>query len=450
MAINRISGNILQDDLRRGANLAIQGNLIYFDVTNNRVGVLNQSPTDEFEVTGVSAADNVRVLSATANGIFYASVNQLALTSANLTYDGTDFAVIGNASVSNINVTAGVFAATGYFTGNVDVVGNVNAANAVIYGNSGIFFGDSVTGNNAAFAGVPGFTQLGSNVVMQFAGNVNSYSQLNFENINSGTLASTDIILTADNGDDISYYVDLGIGSSTHLDPDFFGDTGSNNDAYLYVTASDQAGPSSTAGPGNLILGSTNGIVKIFVGNTAQANVIASVDSQGITVTGNVDANSATFGNITITGDIDIGNITVSNTTISTSLTPGNITLQPTGNATVIIDTVTGLTLPVGNIAQRPSPAATGTVRYNSEFNRLEIYDGTEWDSVVSGVTNQIITPDGSNVIYTLDRDSTSAATLVSINGVVQLPTVAYTVTGNTITFAEAPLTTDIIDIRFL
>jgi hypothetical protein len=69
---------------------------------------------------------------------------------------------------------------------------------------------------------------------------------------------------------------------------------------------------------------------------------------------------------------------------------------------------------------------------------------------VVANVTNQIITGDGANTDFTLDRDSTTAATLISINGLVQLPTVAYTVAGNLLSFAQAPTITDVIDVRFL
>jgi hypothetical protein len=78
------------------------------------------------------------------------------------------------------------------------------------------------------------------------------------------------------------------------------------------------------------------------------------------------------------------------------------------------------------------------------------VYDGAEWDSVAAGVTNQLFTGDDSTLVFALDRDSTSAAALVMFNGVVQIPGVAYTVTGNLITFAEAPLTSDVIDVRFL
>jgi hypothetical protein len=148
--------------------------------------------------------------------------------------------------------------------------------------------------------------------------------------------------------------------------------------------------------------------------------------------------------------EIVLGNLTISNTTISTALVDGNITLTPTGTGTAIINTTTGLVLPTGNTAQQPVPAAIGTIRFNTDAGRLEVYDGAEWDSVAAGVTNQLFTGDDSTLVFTLDRDSTSAAALVMFNGVVQIPGVAYTVTGNLITFAEAPLTSDVIDVRFL
>jgi hypothetical protein len=61
MAINKISGNILADNLQRGANLAIQGNLIYVDITNNRVGILKSSPSAALDVGGNLVVGNVKI-----------------------------------------------------------------------------------------------------------------------------------------------------------------------------------------------------------------------------------------------------------------------------------------------------------------------------------------------------------------------------------------------------
>jgi hypothetical protein len=150
----------------------------------------------------------------------------------------------------------------------------------------------------------------------------------------------------------------------------------------------------------------------------------------------------------------NIGNLVIANTTITTDGTVGNITIRPTGSGVVIIDTTTGLVVPVGNSTQRPSPAAQGTVRFNTTLNKMEVYTGTEWDQTVGGVTNQTIgNADGVTTTFTLNKSTTAAGALIMLNGVVQNPTSAYTVSpspGTTLIFNEAPATGDIIDVRFL
>ena len=64
------------------------------------------------------------------------------------------------------------------------------------------------------YVGSPAGTVLGSDVVIQITANSGSYSQTNFQNINDGVTASSDYILTADNGNDTTHYLDLGITSS--------------------------------------------------------------------------------------------------------------------------------------------------------------------------------------------------------------------------------------------
>jgi hypothetical protein len=191
---------------------------------------------------------------------------------------------------------------------------------------------------------------------------------------------------------------------------------------------------------GNIILAPQG---NVDVSNVHISNVAGPVSNTDATTKGYVDS---AIGNVTSL----FGNIIFSNTTISTSYSPGNITITPTGNSEVIIDTNSGLVLPVGNISQRPSPALTGTLRFNAETGRVEVYDGSQWDDVGSDIKNQVIYPDGITDTYSLDQTTTAPAILVSTNGVVQIPVIAYTVTGNSITFAEVPLTTDIIDVRFL
>lgn len=451
MAINRISGNILQDNLLRGSNLAIETDLIYFNVIDDRVGINTANTTHTLTINGnVNIATELEV-DANITGGNITSINSIAAT--------------GNIDGGNVRAPSGqIYASTGFFLGNVDVLGNLNATIGVVYANSGIFYGNVITGVDAAFAGVPGFTPLGSNVVMQFAANVNSYAQLNFENINNGTLSSTDIVLTANNGDDSTYYADFGLAGSTHLDPDFFGDLPyCNNDAYLYVTATDQAGPSSDSGPGNLILGSTNGIIKMFVGNTAQANVITTISSSGMTVVGNLEsdqfsANDAvisgnlTTANLSVTDGFNPGNFSFTGSTITLTVSPSDIILEPTGTGVLVIDTTTAVEMPVGNIAQRPANAAAGSLRYSTDAEALEYYNGSNWVAIEVNfeITSQTITPNGATNTFTLDQSATAEGIIVTINGVTQVPNTNYTVSGDQFTLQETPLATDIIEVRFI
>jgi hypothetical protein len=150
----------------------------------------------------------------------------------------------------------------------------------------------------------------------------------------------------------------------------------------------------------------------------------------------------------------NIGNLTVSNTTISTSLANGNITLTATGTGIVTVSGTAAVNIPAGTTAQRPVAGnVAGSLRFNTDNLRLEVYDGTEWDQVVGGVTNQTLNGDGSTVSFALDRTTTTAGTLIMLNGIVQTPTTTYTISpspGNTLVFSEAPVSTDVIDVRYL
>jgi hypothetical protein len=152
-------------------------------------------------------------------------------------------------------------------------------------------------------------------------------------------------------------------------------------------------------------------------------------------------------------GNTTIGNLKIANTTITTDGSIANIYIQPTGNGIVSINTTTGLILPVGNTDQRPSPASTGTTRFNNSTNLIEVYNGTAWNSTSQAVTNQTLYGDGSNTTFTLDRSTTTAAALIMLNGITQVPNQSYIMDpspSTNLVFSEAPDPSDIIDIRFL
>jgi hypothetical protein len=75
----------------------------------------------------------------------------------------------------------------------------------------------------------------GSYNIAYFQSNNPYYSQLNVKNINNGYLSSTDIVATADNGNEGVHYIDMGINSSTYTG----GFVGRENDAYVINVGKD-------------------------------------------------------------------------------------------------------------------------------------------------------------------------------------------------------------------
>jgi hypothetical protein len=109
--------------------------------------------------------------------------------------------------------------------------------------------------------------------------------------------------------------------------------------------------------------------------------------------------------------------------------------------------------LPVGNTDQRPNPGSTGTVRFNTTTSLLEVYNGNAWASTSTAVTNQVLYGNGTATTFTLDRSTTTAAVLVILNGITQVPVQSYSMVpspSTNLVFTEAPETSDVIDIRFL
>jgi hypothetical protein len=142
----------------------------------------------------------------------------------------------------------------------------------------------------------------------------------------------------------------------------------------------------------------------------------------------------------------------------------GNTTVQ--GGVTLKIDATDTILLPVGTTAQRPSNSGnvdvSGMVRFNNSINNLEFYDGSIWQTAGSVFTvisdrqfsdatgNPYGNVNGVNTTFTLQDESTTAATIVSINGVIQIPALAYDVSLDVLTFTEAPALGDVIDVRLL
>lgn len=193
----------------------------------------------------------------------------------------------------------------------------------------------------------------------------------------------------------------------------------------------------------------------------ANSNVIALLTglSSNISTTGNVYAGNVITAQANLTALIATGNVTAGalvgthygnvNTTWVLGGN-GNVNIQPGSLSVTNFVGNTAVSLPVGTTSQRPANVV-GYTRFNTDLGTLEYYNGNLWVSVTNAITDQTFNGDGVTQIFNLINTSTGSGILVSINGVIQNPN-TYTVNtaGTQVTFAEAPLNTDSVDIRYL
>jgi hypothetical protein len=149
---------------------------------------------------------------------------------------------------------------------------------------------------------------------------------------------------------------------------------------------------------------------------------------------------------------IDVDNITIDGNTISSTNANGNIIFDPNGIGQLAISGSNAVTIPTGTTAQRPS-GVTGDIRVNTTTGNFEYYDGVDWQPVAPSIgisTIDIFSGDDSTVAFTLSESTTTAGTIVTLNGVVQSPGNAYNVSTTTLTFTEAPKTGDAVEVRYI
>ena len=157
-----------------------------------------------------------------------------------------------------------------------------------------------------------------------------------------------------------------------------------------------------------------------------------------------------------------VADATYDQVTIGGNLVAANVTQ----GAKLQINSTDSMLIPVGTSAERPGTAGfadvTGMLRFNTTLTSLEIYDGAAWQGTGSAFTvidstifsldtgNPSGNVDGINANFTLPVTASTNGTIIAINGVVQIPTTAYSISGNVITFTEAPAIGDVIDVRAL
>lgn len=227
--------------------------------------------------TANTASNNITIL----QGVNTTQNTNISILQGVNTTQNTNITTATNLAQNAYNNSNTKFSASGgQITGNVIIVGDLDVTDNTIVSNS-------IEANNAIFDGtlLSGLAARTSvvlpHLIAQFASNSATYVQTNSQNINPE--GSADWVVTADNGTDTDFYIDMGLHGSQAYDGVI-----SPYDGYLYVQGSTigQAG-------GNLIIGTTSsfpGLETMFVsgGYQYQNNIVMRIGSYGANVIGNL------------------------------------------------------------------------------------------------------------------------------------------------------------------
>jgi len=159
-----------------------------------------------------------------------------------------------------------------------------------------------------------------TNAVIIATANEPDYAQIAFKNLSNAANASTDIIVYANNGDDNTGWLSVGVTSNNFSDPDFTS-TG-KNDGYIFYSA-----PENTIGEGNLVLatdstGTENKIIFAAGGLSSDATQMEITPDVNVHIEIDTPSTSPSTGALTIVGGVGIqGDVNIA----------GNITFGGTG-----------------------------------------------------------------------------------------------------------------------
>ena len=427
-------------------------------------------------ITGTFTVNNPTVVGTQVTQALYNTVTETLdfARAANITMGHTD----GTTTLQgNANVRA-VTQSTSFTNGALVVAGGVGvASNVNIKSSNYLTLGKDIAG------GV-----VYPEHIAQFTANANSGAKISIQNISTSQDAFSEFVAIADNGSNVNAFMSIGI-TSTTFNSTVNGPVVKPNDGYLNTT-------------GNLALVSAKDIV-LAANGSSTVSVRVSATNSNVGIQYSTESTTEKTGAFTVVGgagigkDLYVGKGATLNSLRSTnpfqvlSSTSGNVAIFANvatthsasteyvvigGGNTVVqpgvtlkVGSITSMMIPTGPTAGRPSSLfggpeydVQGMLRYNTTINNIEFYDGTNWQSsgstftVISGrqfsgnVAGGFGNVDGTNTQFTLQASATTAATIISINGVLQFPTLAYSVSGSTLTFTEPPAPNDVIDARIL
>ena len=332
--VGRISGPLLDANLQRDNNLAFETNLLFFDISTNRVGIKTDSPETDLRIVGKTLTTNGVVTdTALFDNIYFNAVSSITSYTGPVTV-----APQGVNPYLNFDRLQ-----TGKLSFNGNLINSYESPNGNVTVRTGGLIGIDIQDNTR----VTGDLEVTGNINID--GNLSSAGNIIVgEDIYNVVTIVPDFTQDIIPAQDLVWNLGIDTNDST---PRFW------NNVYA-ITAYFSAPPN----PDQLTISDQlflDGIAKTITTLQSNDNLLLTSD----------------------TGVVRVERIEFETNYIR-NLEDTPITFSSTGLGYYKFAGTAGVVVPTGTDAQRPvtfGPAQAGATRWNSEQGFLEVWDGTEW-----------------------------------------------------------------------
>jgi hypothetical protein len=402
-------------------------------------------------ITGTQANTN---LSFSANGTGSVEIKHPTFDSS--VSVGGNLSVSGTSTFSN-NVSSGSITQTGDFnqTGNVVVTGNVSTTklintssivntpdfdfsgstiagtlpNAMVYYESGsgntwlgndLYVNGSTITNNFDYGSNRLYAESNLDTIVSESGALFTFENINPTSLNQSIVLSPtgagNVVISGTN----SVILPIGDDSTQILNSNGqvrFNDVNQNIEGYsntgyvdfISVISQDQKTHiTAELTPGaadNLLRFAINGVVTTTISSTGIQNT--KLQAGNIVFTNNTISNTNSSADISLigngTGHVKFNGINYVNTNNFYVPSSGALTLASTNKGYVKFSGSNGIQIPTGDSSSFSNILQTGLIRYNTDNNQFEVYDGTSW-LIAYGVNTPLTQAEIQNLVevYTI------------------------------------------------
>ena len=356
--LGRIGGQVLTDNLlRAGVDLAFETDLLYLDVTNNRIGIRDSTPIYTLDVNNNIYTDDLTVVTQIAPGNLRINAPETFTTSVG----GIDVYINGGGEIFHDRLVTANLVLDG------NLISSVSNSNIVLDPNG------SGTVQLLADTNITGDLAVSGNISM--SGNLTGLGTLTFGDQTLDTVTiNTDFTQSIIPGDDLTYAMGADAGDSSARRWAELHSPG-----WQYIT--------NGAWPGS-------GIVTPLV----------TVSSQ-LALDGVLNKISAIQSNDDVALLPDTGITRIESTKWQdnelTNLLNTPLTLAATNTGYYTINGTNAMIIPSGSDLDRRASPEVGETRWNTDQQYLECFDGAVW-AVSIGGGGSTITPTDMEDLSTL------------------------------------------------